>query len=48
MKGNRDDNIIYSPGKWEMGRRKLSEEFSNTQVTVILKLLDSLTDRLER
>ena len=47
MKWDRDDDIISFPDERKVGSRKLGKDFSDTQVAVILKLLNSLTDRLE-
>jgi hypothetical protein len=48
MKRDRDDDIILSFDEWKVGSGKLGKEFSDTEVAVILKLLNGLTDRLQR
>jgi hypothetical protein len=47
MKRDRDEDIISVLDEREVGGRKLGKQSPDTQVAVILKLLNGLTDRLE-
>ena len=48
VKRNRDDDVIGFTDKWEIGRRKLGKQLSDTQVAMIFELLNGFADRLLR
>lgn len=47
MEWDWNDDIVASLDEWEMSGRELHQQFPSTEVAVILKLLNGLTDRLE-